>query len=1180
MKKFSIILLSSILILISFFQIIFAVQKGSDTVISIQPEAIFPAADSDNAMLAFGWFKQGFVLENNSTTCTFESVFPVSSNINMNGGTLYLNADLNFNNFANIIGGGIFWGQDHLIELSETTTNLSDGIIFNNTKIFFYANLSISGDVTFEGDCTLNGHGCSINLDTNGKIIIAPNSTLLVQQSELYNVGAGKIICLADSSRLLLDEVKWYQESDYTFTQGSIGIYNNVIFGGDHTFDYDSAQTSSIFSDSCWHFLDNIVFSIGRKESINDLEPLWMEDHSSGLHLDNCNFDVKSNGICILNGSLFIDREVFIHTNSTYSCNGLILGNGIPDNDPQLRFYPGANLYLYPGHLTYDIIDNDQLAFQNTYAQFTRKNYHVLNVLQDLNLTNVIVSNEFQTSMPIADGKKVTYNNCHLKYPSLEFDLTGTTQGNIFLQNLEGNGLLNLTKGTFPAWIIVKNKNNYVTGEGRISGPIILQDENAEVRLLFDGLMDNGIMLNGGTLILEHDLVLSQNGGIGGTGYANLSSYNLILGNRDVSWTSSIYMDGDHSVIKLNANVIFSSDVTFSGIFEVEGNGERVEFVDGCNLKIEKGSTIIFRNISLNNLGGDKLICLDDNSKIILDNVAVNLNGNYTFSIGSLEILNNVDLKGSYTFEYNSNIPIKINTYSELLFDDEITIKLGDNIKTPFLLTDKTSILKTKNANFKIGPLGLQVTKGTFFFGGTSIWESDSTSSYDSLIFGDGNSENDALLKIGEAATVLIKKGAVVYNNTDPEGFKSTSQSNRFVRNANTYYYATQDQTLKDTYLDLDPTAPLIVSENKTFAYDNCTVAITGVVFQMTAQRYNEYTILMRGNDSIFVKEGILPLYLLVQDSNNKLYGTGSISGSIILSNSDSQLELGLFGEILNNIQLNYGTLLLATDTEIAKDNIISGPGTVNMATKNLYLGSRNTSWETPILWQGNDALLSINSKIDLKDTWTFEGICAINGNLNLIELSQSGSIYVKDNTTLTLRNLTIKGADSDRIICAGNNSKIIFDNTTLMLTDGDYNFDTGSFEILNKVEIRGNQTFSYKTTETSIIHTNAEFYLKNGATFSYAPTTTNDDLIIFEDPSSMISFHETSLHSTTTGMKLTKGTMKIKGLCYFNSDATNEAEGIKLGDGVNEESDFTVNIEPESSLNLVSGHLVIQNVN
>ena len=66
------------ILIFSFHKNIFSTVKGSESSVSVEPAYMFPAADADNKMLGFGWFKSGFSLEDNTTTCTFDSVYPVS----------------------------------------------------------------------------------------------------------------------------------------------------------------------------------------------------------------------------------------------------------------------------------------------------------------------------------------------------------------------------------------------------------------------------------------------------------------------------------------------------------------------------------------------------------------------------------------------------------------------------------------------------------------------------------------------------------------------------------------------------------------------------------------------------------------------------------------------------------------------------------------------------------------------------------------------------------------------------------------------------------------------------------------------------------------------------------------------------------------------------------------------
>jgi hypothetical protein len=53
---------------------------GSDTEVSIEPFTSFPAVDlvAANKILAFAWMQNGFEFEDQTTSCTFASVYPVS----------------------------------------------------------------------------------------------------------------------------------------------------------------------------------------------------------------------------------------------------------------------------------------------------------------------------------------------------------------------------------------------------------------------------------------------------------------------------------------------------------------------------------------------------------------------------------------------------------------------------------------------------------------------------------------------------------------------------------------------------------------------------------------------------------------------------------------------------------------------------------------------------------------------------------------------------------------------------------------------------------------------------------------------------------------------------------------------------------------------------------------------
>jgi 6-phosphogluconolactonase (cycloisomerase 2 family) len=90
---------------------------GSVSNISAESNIVFPAADTNNTILGFAACENGFSLENNTTTCTFDAFFPVSDFIKLNAGTLFLEQDLTLSNTVTLATGGFINGQHHALIL-------------------------------------------------------------------------------------------------------------------------------------------------------------------------------------------------------------------------------------------------------------------------------------------------------------------------------------------------------------------------------------------------------------------------------------------------------------------------------------------------------------------------------------------------------------------------------------------------------------------------------------------------------------------------------------------------------------------------------------------------------------------------------------------------------------------------------------------------------------------------------------------------------------------------------------------------------------------------------------------------------------------------------------------------------------------------------------------------------
>lgn len=141
-------------ILVPFPPEIFSLSVGSNTTFSRQPMPTFPTVATDNRMLGFAAFEQGFALQSKTTTCTFDNFFPVSGTVALQGGRLYLLQDLIFNNQYQLPLGGNFYGVNHSIEFPK---QLSDITIPGDSSYFALSQLATGAlaDTSFSADWSM-----------------------------------------------------------------------------------------------------------------------------------------------------------------------------------------------------------------------------------------------------------------------------------------------------------------------------------------------------------------------------------------------------------------------------------------------------------------------------------------------------------------------------------------------------------------------------------------------------------------------------------------------------------------------------------------------------------------------------------------------------------------------------------------------------------------------------------------------------------------------------------------------------------------------------------------------------------------------------------------------------------------------------------------------------------------
>jgi len=1170
---------------ILFFSPLRSTIKGSETQLSIEPFYTFPLSGTDNTMLGFGWFKNGFALEDSSTSCTFDSVFPVSGDIYLNGGNLYLFSDFILRNMSSWCSSGNIYGNDYLIDFCSSVTGLGSSTqdqVFDNAQVSINSDLVISGAVTFRGDCLVDGNGKRILLGENGCLLIDSNTTVTFKHVYIDGITEGKIYCLDGTGKITLDDVRWIQDGDYSFTQGSLRIFNNVDFSGSYTFFYQSSQTSTIDTHSFWNIDQGLRLSVGRKDGADGFEPLYFEDATSVLKLENCCLSITSSGMRWTRGSMILDRGVEMEVNSTDSTHGMIVGDGTAAGDMEFRFHPGARVLFSRGHIVYDNIDPTSFRSRSGEATFVRTAESVFYLNRDVQLQGLILDTHPNSQLYVADGKTLDYVDCRVLYPGIEFELGGTRY-NDYTNLVKGDDEMFLIRGTLTPYTYVQNANNTLHGNGDISGKIILQDSDAELTLNVNGVFSNDIDLNSGKVILGHDVQFSQDKFVVGPGSVDLSVYTLGFGITDLTLSDSINWESNGGSLRLNSQVELSGTWTFNGNCTLDGYGQTLVLEPGGAIVLTSNASLTIKNLQIKGIKEANIRCESDDCSIVFDNVTWCQGGDFSFSHGSILFKNESIFDGAYTFSYESAQTSTIQKNSRWHVCGDMTLAIGrkeavDYVE-PLYFEDETATLKLNKCTLLVTELGMRLAKGTFSISHDVIIEVNSTDSTNGLVFGDGTPGQDINIDIYPGAAIHYVSGHVVIDEVNPEFFSLSHGNAKIIRQADSIFYINRDLIISNLIINSDLSSSMIVAPGKNISYNNCTIETIYADFSLTGVRGNDYVNFLIGDGDLFMHRGVLPAYTYVWNSNNVIRGNGSISGAIVLQGSSAQARFNLGGDILTDITLGGGSVVLDNDLHLSHDKVFLGAGSVYLGGNSLYLGSQDKTWTGSVAWDGEIGRIHLNSKISLLGTWTFCGACVVNGNGNTIDLSSTGQLVVDDGASVTFKDICIEGISGNNMRCLGPLASINLSDVSWK-QDGNYSFTVGSLSFEKRVDFTGSYTFAYESGQTSTIQNNARWSVSDGMRLSIGRKEAINyvEPLYFVNETSALKLNNCTLAVTASGMSLTRGNFSISHDVKIDVDSTCSNNGLVFGDGI-DGNDLVLDIYPGAALHCVRGHLVVEEV-
>ena len=208
----------------------------------------------------------------------------------------------------------------------------------------------------------------------------------------------------------------------------------------------------------------------------------------------------------------------------------------------------------------------------------------------------------------------------------------------------------------------------------------------------------------------------------------------------------------------------------------IDGGGGSLELSVTFSVRVGTGSKMTFRDLTVDNLSSDRLIMNHSTSQLVLQNSTLSLDGNYSFTQGSLVIKGDCTITGTagtlFTF-HGHNILIDDNSTLRV---KNVTFQAAPTSRMRQLVRygNSTSELLLDNATFKcdnspsalMSSGGMMMVGGNLVIEGSSVIDNTGTSSMHALFLGNGSySSADCRLVVRPRSKLTVRNAGIVFKN-------------------------------------------------------------------------------------------------------------------------------------------------------------------------------------------------------------------------------------------------------------------------------------------------------------------------------------------------------------------------------------------------------------------------------
>lgn len=690
---------------------------GSDT--SVTRISTQQVVFNGDRIAGFTSLEEGFRFFGLQVNATFDSFFPVSGKVQLNGGTLTLNRDLVIRNDTVFGIQGNIIGNGHAIELSSSVTcipslsvdEISCGIVLTTSTVL-------------DSDCEV------VDWSFDSKFLAVGKDSRIgaADTIENYELESNDNLVLRDSfdppgARTEINDIRW-RPNEYllavvryagtgdevlTYTSSSSGILTLV-------------SSTTVVGDAVaciWH-PDGDILAVGTTADANELifYPVDMAGNLGARTIFNItpNRDVQFEAI-------------------DFSPDGNYLVVGVDDDggtNPELLVYrfTKSPITLTLAASTIFSKDVECLGWNPTFTQFIAVG------LDDTGPAGDLV--QVQEFDPVGGTLTTRAVGLSIGGPAESMDWRNDGQCLAVGRGLTASNHFLRTYAFDPVG----------TTTLRVIDELLTVDDVESVRWSQDGNFlavgrDGEIIPGEGALfIFQNPLNLSLNSCF------ELRDVKLSF-DTDIIFKDSCYQFTGHSVINGHGNVLTLDSTT--------------TFVVGAN------SSLLIKDVILKNISGNQLTATDGTSTFSFQDVKMVLDGNYSFTVGRFDVIKDFEVSGDgFNFAYQTDQVSTITTYGRFILDNGITFSYDPSIASQDLInfSDENSELILRSATLHATTTGLQLTKGYMQIEGLSFLSAEGVSAATGILFGDGASAvNNFCIEWLPAAHLELLQGFATYDN-------------------------------------------------------------------------------------------------------------------------------------------------------------------------------------------------------------------------------------------------------------------------------------------------------------------------------------------------------------------------------------------------------------------------------